>query len=216
MFALLTLTIADSLLTQVLSDERIGFMTFAVLSPREFLAVSKTCKAGRRAVSAYMNKAFDIDSRLSRFFSDTCAFRTMQAQTSTLISGSFALQFFDRAFYKSSDLDLYAHFHQRRIVGTLLLQAGYTFSPFYDQPVNFAVAVLRKVPPRNIRYSMPGVADIFNFHKRDADEGPLLKVQIIVARRTPMEVILGFHSSRCTPALFPHEHRIKKLLQRSS
>ena len=206
MFVSLTQTIADSLLTQVLSDERIGFMTFACLSPREFLAVSKTCKAGRRAVAAYMNKAFDIDSRLSRFFSDTRAFRTMQAQTSTLISGSFALQFFDRTFYKSSDLDLYVHFHQRRIVGAWLLQAGYTFSSFNDQPVDFAVAVLRRVPPRSMRYSMPGVADIFTFHKRDADEGPLLKVQIIAARRTPMEVILGFHSSRCAPALIPHQY----------
>ncbi|KAH9856395.1 hypothetical protein C2E23DRAFT_699461, partial [Lenzites betulinus] len=38
-----------------------------------------------------------------------------------------------------------------------------------------------------------GVSSIFTFHRK-TDAGRL-KVQIIVARRSPMEVVLGFHST---------------------
>lgn len=147
------------------------------------------------AVSAYVAETFNIDARLARFFSDTFAFRRMQAWTSTLISGSFALQLFDRTSYKSSDLDLYLHLEHRRTVGRWLLdEAGYLFSPYHGQADDFEAAVLRKTPRRSIRYSMPGVADILTFHKVQTG-GAQLKVQLIVARRTPMEVVFGFHSS---------------------
>ncbi|KAI1787861.1 hypothetical protein LXA43DRAFT_895612, partial [Ganoderma leucocontextum] len=181
-------------------------------TPKEFLRFSRTCKEADAAVSAYIAKAFDVDKRLRRFFSDPLAFRHIQARTATLISGSFALQLFDRTSYMSSDLDLYLHLEHRRTVGRWLLdEAGYSFSPYRGQEEDFESAVLHKISRRGIRYSMPGVADILTFRKAQIG-GDTLKVQLIVARRTPMEVVLGFHSTcvmnvisyQQAYCLFPH------------
>lgn len=133
---------------------------------------------------------------LSRFFNDPRAFRIMQSRTSTLISGSVALQYFDRAFYPSSDLDLYVHSRHRREVGSWLMGMGYAFSPGRGQDANFDITVARNPQSKGLQYAMPGVAGILTFHK-EGNHGRL-KVQIIVARRTPMEVVLGFHSSKFT------------------
>ncbi|PIL32290.1 hypothetical protein GSI_05535 [Ganoderma sinense ZZ0214-1] len=141
-----------------------------------------------------MAEAFSVDKCLARFFPDPLAFRRIQARTSTLISGSFALQLFDRTSYPSSDLDLYLHLEHRRTVGRWLIdEAGYSFFPYRGQEEDFESAVLHKTSRRGISYAMPGVADILTFRKGHLDDA-ILKVQLIVARRTPMEVVLGFHS----------------------
>ena len=181
----------------ILSVSNVCDRLLSFLSPKQFLDLRKLCHATHGSVSRYMERVFDIDRRLHRFFPDTQSFRRMQALTSTLISGSFALQYFDRTFYSRSDLDLYVHLHHRRTVGRWVLNAGYTFCPFLDQHEDFERAILRRSPLQPIRYLMPGVADILTFRRRSTvDKSKSLKVQLIVARRTPMEVILGFHSSK--------------------
>jgi hypothetical protein len=60
-------------------------------------------------VKDYFARAFNIEKRLSRYFDDPKSFRKLQAETLTVISGSTALQFFQRNFYPESDLDLYVH-----------------------------------------------------------------------------------------------------------
>lgn len=186
-------------LIYILSFDKIRDHLLAALSPKQLMLLATICRTTYNMVSRYMTTAFSIDERLSRFFPDVRSFRCMQALTSTIISGSFALQFFDRSFYPGSDLDLYVHLHHRRTVGRWILKAGYTFTPFSDQDENFERAILRRNPPRTMRYSMPGVADILTFHRENRDDSKVLKVQVIVARRTPMEVILGFHSSKHLP-----------------
>lgn len=184
-------------LIYVLSVDKIHDILLSILSLKQLIVLTKTCHTAYHVVSSYMKTAFNIDERLGRFFSDAPSFRCMQALTSTLISGSFALQFFDRSFYPSSDLDLYVHPHHCRTVGRWILKAGYAFIPFLDQNKDFKKAILRRNPPRMMHYSMPGVADIFTFRREQEDgKSMALKVQVIVARRAPMEVILGFHSSK--------------------
>ncbi|KAG8819209.1 hypothetical protein FRC19_010028, partial [Serendipita sp. 401] len=60
---------------------------------------------------------------------NTLRFRSIQAETGTLISGSQALQFFDRAHYLDSDLDLYVSCRHTLTVGLFLLSIGYRFEP---------------------------------------------------------------------------------------
>lgn len=187
----------SSPLIYILSFDSIHDLLLVTLSPKQLILLATVCRTTYDVVSRYMKTAFNIDERLSRFFSNVQSFHCMQALTSTVISGSFALQFFDRSFYPSSDLDLYVHRHHRRTVGRWVLKAGYTFTPFSDQDDNFEKAILRRNPPRSMRYSMPGVADILTFRRGQGDDrSEALKVQLIVARRAPMEVILGFHSSK--------------------
>ncbi|EIW61531.1 uncharacterized protein TRAVEDRAFT_27113 [Trametes versicolor FP-101664 SS1] len=142
----------------------------------------------------------------------------MQARTGTLVSGSSALQFFDRTLYPESDLDLYVHARHRREVGRWLVEEGYAFAPTEHQDPRFEVEVVHGMTTREDGiYSMPGVAAILTFTKpaprlgaqrvvAEESEEELevqleereprpLKVQIIVAKNTPMEAILAFHST---------------------
>lgn len=168
------------------------------------LRVGRTCKVAHQAVALYIKRAFNINRLLKRFFSEVIAFRTLQARTGTLISGSVALQFFDREFYPCSDLDLYVHMRHRREVGRWLMQHNYCFVPATHQAVGFEEAATEALSGlgENL-YGMPGVAAILNFVREEegtvaasaGNTSSALKVQLIVSRRTPMEVILGFHSS---------------------
>ncbi|RPD67435.1 hypothetical protein L227DRAFT_491594 [Lentinus tigrinus ALCF2SS1-6] len=212
---------------------------FATLSPANLVRLSSTCRTAYAAVSAYTRLAFDIDRHLSRFFpsptrgcSPTCccflahphqhaharararAFRSLQARTGTLVSGSMALQFFMRAVWEESDLDLYVHMRHRREVALWLLDEGYRYKPTDFQDPSFEVEIAQCVErnPNGI-YSMPGLMAIVTFVKpipgertgppalaEDGEEAEEdapreLKVQIMVAKNTPMEVILGFHST---------------------
>lgn len=166
------------------------------LSPKQFIGLGRLCRIAYDVVSRYLETAFDIDKCLERFFSDPHSFRRMQALTSTLISGSFALLYFSRASYAGSILELYAHPHHRRRVGRWIIDAGYSFSPFVGQDGAFERAILRRNLPETVACSMPAVANVLTFRKNQADgKSSPLEVQLVVARRAPIEVILGFQSS---------------------
>src|ERR1700722_19018160 len=107
-------------------DEMIGAILDNV-SPRDLIRFSQTCLGARNAVQKYMRQAFNIHSHLFRFFKAPQEFRALQARTGTLISGSSALQFMDRSFYKESDLDLYVDRRYGREIGLWLMGQGYEY-----------------------------------------------------------------------------------------
>lgn len=170
---------------------------FSFANLASMIRFSMACRTTRAAVQSYMIRAFSINHFLSRYFSDPVAFRSLQARTSTLISGSSALQFFDRSYYPGSDLDIYVHMNWRRVVGRWLLCEGYTFVPNNYQANDFEKAVTDpKILNGWRHYKMRGVAAVFNFVKRSLQNPEVeLKVQVIVAKESPMEIILCFHSS---------------------
>ena len=185
-----------------LSIPPIADAIFSFSSPMSILRLGRTCRTAQHAVKHYFRRAFNVNRLLTRFFREVLAFRTLQARTGTLISGSVALQLFDRDFYPSSDLDLYVHMRHRREIGRWLLQHGYHFVPAPHQPAGFEAAATEALSGlAATMYGMPGVAAIMNFVRCRDDETTThgssgsLKVQVIVARKTPMEVVLGFHSS---------------------
>ncbi|RDX55338.1 hypothetical protein OH76DRAFT_1396720 [Lentinus brumalis] len=219
---------------RILHIELIYEPIFSTLSPANLVRISSTCRTAYAAVAAYTRLTFDINRLLSRFFpsptrgcSISCclshaheqeyarsrAFRSLQARTGTLVSGSTALQFFMRTVWPESDLDLYVHMRHRREVAKWLLDEGYHYRPQDFQDPRFEVEIAQGVNrnPNGI-YSMPGVMAVITFIKplpraerarnlvlgeeEPEDDGPQeLKVQVIVAKNTPMEVILGFHST---------------------
>ncbi|KAJ8454788.1 hypothetical protein ONZ51_g12827 [Trametes cubensis] len=130
------------------------------LTPRALLLLSRTSSKVREHVLAYMKEAFDINRTLRRFLPDPIEFCCLQARTGTLVSGSVALQFFDRTYYPSSDLDLYVYPSCRREVGIWLLSQGFTFSSRSPQHLCFSIAVLAMTSSRaSIR------SGIFNTYK---------------------------------------------------
>jgi hypothetical protein len=194
------------------ADAKVLERVFAFAESVDLLRLSRTCRSIHDVYKDYAPRAFDINRRLARFFYDPIKFRSMQARGSTLISGSFALQFFDRSFYLDSDLDLYLHHGEAKAMGKFLVSEGYVFIPrrldepeFEEQePVgNCRVGEpweeahgpderVEQVSPA--RDYMRGVRRVYTFEKGDGDTG-VKKVQLMVTWQMPMDVILNYHSS---------------------
>jgi hypothetical protein len=163
-----------------------------------------------------MKRAFNIQNVMGRFFSEAemSHFRSLQSCTGMLISGSTALQFFERTFYPESDLDLYVEHRYCRMIALWLVSIGYSYQPRPGHPdhdqlepqnleealgptppeLNGTSASIRFLPSSIVDYSDSGVIKVYNFHKSDSD----CKIQLITSRHSPMELILKFHSSTCT------------------
>ncbi|KAH9899413.1 hypothetical protein C8Q73DRAFT_679801 [Cubamyces lactineus] len=224
---------------QILNVELVYESIFDNCSAASLLRIARTCRAAHRAIAAYSRVAFDINRLLSRFFpsqhtacSSVCtmdhvheqaydrarAFRGLQARTGTLVSGSCALQFFDRTIYPESDLDLYVHMCHRQEVGRWLIQEGYVYEPTSHQDPNFELEVALEHEDsfwEEYAGEISSIYKVFTFKKRvstsewllaDVEHHSIaglkpsegrgeLTVQLIVPKKAPMEVILGFHST---------------------
>ncbi|KAI0659026.1 hypothetical protein C8Q70DRAFT_916411 [Cubamyces menziesii] len=185
---------------------------FAHCSPRSLLRFRRVSRAAQQAVQDYMDRAFNVNKRLSRYFRDPLAFRSLQARTAAIVSGSFALQFFDRTYYPESDLDIYTHPERSLLdVGLYLQSEGYTFEPYSWQQgrwrdevdqlctrMNAHVDALENEDEVSELYDMKGTRAVYTFVRDPTPGAPAAttrKVQIIVARSTPLRALLDFHSS---------------------
>ena len=178
----------------VISNIEVSDALFAILSPIPLLRFARTSRLIYHAVLSYIHHAFNIEAQLSRFFSNPTSFRTLQGRTNTLISGSTALQFFDRSYYPSSDLDLYTPMEHQLEVGDWLIHEGYVFRPSESQPGTFKAAAFDIIKKGGIpSYTWRGACGVFNFIRSFGTTEK--KVQMIVASNSPMEIILSFHSS---------------------
>lgn len=73
------------------------------LDTRDILKLYRTSWAIRLDIKA---NEWNVNHRLARFFKDPTAFRSHLGRANALISGSFALQFFERVTWPESDLDI--------------------------------------------------------------------------------------------------------------
>ncbi|TCD68624.1 hypothetical protein EIP91_010279 [Steccherinum ochraceum] len=202
-------------LEKILYNHVIHEVIFRYLSPLELLRLCRTCRLARTLIQAFMKRTFNINRFLERYFADPVAFRSLQARTGTLVSGSSALQFLARLFYPESDLDLYVQSACDKEVMDWLLQEGYVFVPNAKQPrdLDEAIAVAKEgafrgeffmVNPHD-EYEDDSIEAVYTFTKQ-IDRGSSvtkLKVQCIVARQATMHVILSFHST-CVMNVISH------------
>ena len=119
-----------------------------------------------------------------------------------LISGSIALQFFERVFYPESDLDLYVEIRYYKTIASWLISIGYIYEsrPGQNSDQNLDEVLNTVIPTDGPRFAQPstgdyadfGVVDVYDFHKPD---DPDSKIQLVVSHYSPLEPILRFHSS---------------------
>ncbi|KAI0076955.1 hypothetical protein K474DRAFT_1179966 [Panus rudis PR-1116 ss-1] len=191
---------ASSTFTKVITNDLLYDIIFDYCTPATLIRFSRSSRDAHAAVKDYMARRFNINKLLMRWFDDPLAFRCMQAETETLISGSTALQFFDRSHYPESDLNLFVGIKHCLQVGQWLLRAQYTFQPTGAQSPEYAAAA----SPAEIRAQigreyvvLRGIFAVFTFLKSSGDkESTPLKVRIMVCDKgTPLEVICEFESS---------------------
>ena len=200
-----TMNIDNPLYAKLFARAPVYDILFACLSPRSLVQLALTCRAAYLAVAEFKARAFNVNRHFSRYFTDPIAFRSLQARTNTLVSGSNALQFLDRTFYPEADLDLYTHPGHSFEVAQFLVEAqGYRYAPRVRQQQDWKVATKRHwdgtarrvtAPGDSLHgYPMTGFNAVWTFEKT-GDKQESLKVQIIEASSSPLECILGFHCS---------------------
>lgn len=168
---------------------------FAYLSPLELARMAKVSRIFHAAIAAYIAHAYHPCRLLSGFFQDIPSFRALQARTGSLISGRSALHFLDRSLYPSDPLDLFIYFHHRREVVSWILHAGYVFLPAPDQSSDVDFAVTAGILQETAS-TTAGVCGVLSFGLGGPKSSKL--VRVVVAMRTPIEVILLSQTSEFT------------------
>lgn len=191
-------------------------------SPATLWRISRTCRISHFAVKDYVARTFNIARHFRRFFADPDAFRALQARTGAVVSGSNALQFLDRTVYTEADLDLYvSRKYVRDVCEWLLEESGryYRFRPAPHQrrrSLAFEYGRCDQFAGHHTAgdvdhdatdvYRGKRIITVLTFESTPTTpEEKMTKVQVIVSEYTPMDCILGFHSSACfTFAAFEH------------
>ena len=182
---------------RVLTDPSITTILFDLCPVVVLVQLLKTSHRLRNAVNAYIAQAFTVDRIISRYFEDPSSFRSMQAHTATIISGSAALQFFDRSSYPGSDLDLYVPILGAEKLTCFIIENGYTFVPHFGQKSTLKDALEESAMPSwtEDQYSATrSIAGVFGFTK--ISDGYELGIQVMVAFHATLDIVLHYHSSR--------------------
>jgi len=188
---------------------------FDVLPAADLCQVRKLSRDARIAVQAYEQYTFSPNKLLRRFFYDPLGFRSLQARTGTLISGSQALQLLGRCRWPDSDLDIYVWKESALEVCAWIKDEGYTYKPLYFQTNDleqtlksniYQVLMKDPVPIDQLHedeaeeiledialYNHNSISNVINFEKDIGSK--VLKTQVVIAKYSPLEMILSFHSS---------------------
>ncbi|KZV58845.1 hypothetical protein PENSPDRAFT_550431, partial [Peniophora sp. CONT] len=170
------------------------------LSPRDLASLSRLDRAINSELRGYFGRMFAINRLLAPFFAHTDEFREVQSRTGALVSGSTALQLFDRTRYAHADLDVYVEYrYALQIVQHICEREQYGFQPRrpYCETPDETIGMAIMHPTSYSSYNTAGIAAVLDF----AREGQ--RVQVIVSYRSPMDVILNFHSS-CVMNVITH------------
>ncbi|KAG2134676.1 hypothetical protein BD769DRAFT_1443076 [Suillus cothurnatus] len=198
---------------RVFSSAPIYDLIFRDLSPRTLVRLSRTCYKINEAVTHFFQRAYNINRHLSRYFPDPHSFRSLQARTGLIISGSNALQFLDRTFYPESDLDIYSHPGHVYEVLEWIESFGYQFAPHRYQEEDWRTQVspdwdgtMPRIVPRLMqedendiarlaRYS--NISEVYTFKRFVVMDGEHveLQVQVIETTYNPIDTIMKYHST---------------------
>ncbi|KAF8315107.1 hypothetical protein F5887DRAFT_891585 [Amanita rubescens] len=155
-----------------------------------------TSKRLRDLKEEYSRSVFNLTRVLMPFLSvenDVQEFVKTMKGTNAIISGSTALQFFDRTYYQYADLDLYFEAKHLEVWKTQLIAFGYRFVPKIG---NQALDVLENI------YEYPSFQQIEaleSFKHRSTGK----VVQLMATKSSPLRAILDFHST-CVMNVITH------------
>lgn len=163
----------------------VHYMVLELLPIQDLRTYGLVCERTYDAVKDYLRQTTTVTRMLKTFINkdDISAFRRMQHTTGAIIGGSAALQFFTRQQYASSDLDLYVHTTNKGKVCCALKKMRCSKDPKRGPEGNI-------VSPPSV-YLGHSVQEIINF-----TTSKNRKIQLIVTRRRPVDVILAYHSSK--------------------
>lgn len=180
---------------------------FDHLDLKDVLSFSSVCYAARRKYEAYINIRFSIYKLLDRYFVHAVSieFRFLMRSTGAIISGSAALQLFDRTYYEKSDLDVFVNRKNARLVADWLIAHGYTFV-LSDEQAELRATYEELIDQgeefhSEVAFSSLGIDnfydefEVLNFLSKENGA----KIQVVATNYCPLNAVLNFHSSTSTP-----------------
>lgn len=192
------------------------FRVFDHLSPIDVVAASQTSKVWYTASQQYFANTLWL--LLLRYFDreEADELRLLQAGLGAVISGSSAIQFFQRFFISDSDLDIYVEHNHVLRLGCFLQRIGYrpipkeiplgeglqnnnpATPPSFEDLYSLSLELLQDTGHgpqdfdfhgRSVDYTSVVIAAVFNFQRGEKI------VQIITTKGPVLQLILSFHSS---------------------
>ncbi|KAL8691236.1 MAG: hypothetical protein Q9218_003494 [Villophora microphyllina] len=155
------------------------------LSIGEIIRLTRTCKALSHLYRTLVGlRHWNVDRDLLRFVKDPWGFRSQLARYDGLISGSFALQFFERVCWEESNLDIFSESGEgaQTLEKYLKEKERYCF-------INKGFSNAYNVGSGRQRHT------VRTFERSNSD-GTTAKAQIITSHYPPLQAILrGFHGT---------------------
>lgn len=189
--------------------ERTILRMFSFLSPADVVTLAKSSRYLRSIAQFYMSHAWDFHTFFSSWFPGrTECFRDLLDHTGAVVSGSQALQFFDRVQYPDSDLDIFVRAGGFYPLVTFLAGEGYaSFLPKaptgqqYGGPAFVSPSRLAKTCIKNMQTVRRPIIAVYNFKggpsrgfARAVDNDKI--IQVIIVDSDPVHhIIYDFHSS---------------------
>ncbi|KAJ3873080.1 hypothetical protein F5051DRAFT_338263, partial [Lentinula edodes] len=170
----------------------------------DLVALGKTCKQSRIDVTKYKERVFSIQHAYRNFFSveEIAEFQMLQQSIGLLVSGSIALEFFNREAY-DGDLDAFCNVQHCKVAGEWLMSHGYLYQCKEGQAVEFIDSFAEtSITSTTIdadpeEYRSNTVAAVWDFVRSSS------KIQLIATCDAPLECIFSFHST-CVMNVLTH------------
>lgn len=159
------------------------------------IALSQTCKPLSNLYKRIQPTQWNIDRRLKEFFDEPSRFRSLMGECDALISGCFAVEFFERMKFPQRTLEIYVEGSKAKRFITHLVQVE-----------NY----LRKMPTQ--RFISPNrAAEIFHYERESSTRPKQLKIGItrvapvvaIINSERRSTICLNFISWNKAYAIFP-------------
>ncbi|MCJ1431534.1 hypothetical protein MMC27_000887 [Xylographa pallens] len=173
----------------------------------EIIALTRTCKKLSGLYQLLLKTQWKVDHGLLRFVKSPARFRSQMGQHSALVSGSFAVQFFERVTWEDSDLDIFvkggagAEAFGKYLIETedYELQAAKEQEDYENDPMKaelLKVASIFLTPFRPcLGYSLYH-KQVETYLRSDSLNSNVSKIQLVHTRSTPAQVILrGFYTT---------------------
>ncbi|KAL8850395.1 MAG: hypothetical protein Q9221_004627 [Calogaya cf. arnoldii] len=148
----------------------------------DILALSRTCKRFASLYEYLLPIKWNVEKRLQRFVRDPTGLRSKMGELDVLISGSFAIQSFQRVTWLSSDLDLYVEDDEESdaLCAYLVESEGYTLKPTKDPGGD------------EFGYALYSFVHIWRYVRPDPGrQDHFTEIQVITAAEVPIHAILN-------------------------
>jgi hypothetical protein len=173
--------------TSSLSVE-LWYKIFDLLLIEDILALERTSRRMKILKEQYYTSVFRISRVVMPFVetaNDVQVFVQTMKATNALISGSTALQFFDRTRYQDADLDLYFEAKYIDVWKAQIVAFGYSWIPKIASRAPEVEFVLSEYP------GFEEIESVESFKHGSTNK----VVQLMATKASPIRAILDFHSS---------------------